>query len=213
MVYALIASLWIIAALLLFISKVLVLSYLMWSFGVFVPQSSHPILLILHVLPQAISAILIVGTNVYLYRSIIQSRKKLESNLKLSGNDDHKVTRLQRLIHNLQIQLRSSLPIFVLGGVDCLLNVLRVIIIIVLVVYYSDVTVRLYFFQFIVYPLEYCQIISHSITYGVYKKAVRKKLHQYYQCFQRLLPLSPSNVVILHFVLYCSVHIYVCTYV
>ena len=77
-VYALIASVWIIAAVLLFLSILLVSSYLVWSFGVFIPKSSHLILLTLQVLPQAVSAILIVGTNVYLYRSIIQSKKKLE---------------------------------------------------------------------------------------------------------------------------------------
>ena len=66
-------------------------------------------------LPQVISAILIIGTNVYLYRSIIQSKKKLENNLKLSGRDENK---LQQLIHNLQMQLESSLPVFVLGGID-----------------------------------------------------------------------------------------------
>ena len=219
-VYALIASLWIIAAVLLFVSKVIVSSYLIWSFGVFIPQSFHPILLILHVLPQVVSAVLIVGTNVYLYRSIIKSKKKLENNLKLSGKDDHKVTRPQRLIRNLQMQLESSLPVFMLGGVDCLLNVLRVVIIVVLVVYCSDVTVRLYFFQFIVYPLEYCQIIFHSITYGVYKKAVRKN----YQRLQRLFPLRPSKVVILHsqyslilfslcFILKVYMHIYIRRYI
>ena len=80
-VYALIASVWIIAAVLLFLSILLVSSYLVWSFGVFTPKSSHLILLTLQVLPQAVSAILVVGTNVYLCCSIIQSKrdfKKLE---------------------------------------------------------------------------------------------------------------------------------------
>ena len=193
-VYALIASVWIIAAVLLFLSRMVVSPFLLWSFGVFVPKSSHPILLISHVLPQAVSAILIIGTNVYLYRSIIQSKKKLENNLKLSGKDEHKVTMLQRLIHNLQLQLESSLPVFVLGGVDCFLNVLRVLIIIVMAIYYSDAIARLYYFQFIIYPLEYCQIISHSVTYGVYKKEVRKKLRKHYRQLQRLLPYAQARL-------------------
>ena len=65
------------------------------------------------------------------YRTIIQSKKKLENNLRLSGKDENKITKLQRLIHNLQMQLESSLPVFVLGGIDCLLNVLRVVILII----------------------------------------------------------------------------------
>ena len=200
-VYALIASVWIIAGVLQVITIISVSTYLLWPLGIFLVQSSHPSLAILYPLPQAVSAISIVGTNVYLHRTIIQSKKKLENNLKLSGKDDHKVTKLQRLIHNLQLQLESSLPLFVLGGVDCLLNVLRVIIFVIFYVFYlrsSDFAISVYHYQLFVNPLEYCQIVSHSITYGLYKKEVKDKLCQYYQRLQRLLPLRPSKVVTLH---------------
>ena len=173
----------------------------MWPFGIFIPPSGITGGIILYVLPQVVSAILIVGTNVYLYHSIIQSRQKLKNNLKLSGRDEHKITRLQRLIHNLQMQLKSSLPLFVLGGIDCLLNVLRTVLVLVIYALYplsSYPVVGIVLLQFLVIPLEYCRIISHSITYGIYKKEVKKKLHQYYQCLQGLLPLCPSEVVTLH---------------
>ena len=93
-VYALIASVWIIAAVLLFTARILEAPYLVWLFGIFIAQPGGPSTFILYVLPQVISAILIVGTNVYLYRTIIQSKKKLESNLKLSCRDEHKITKL-----------------------------------------------------------------------------------------------------------------------
>ena len=99
------------------------------------------------------------------------------------------------------MQLESSLPLFVLGGGDCLLNVLRVVIFIIISVKYppsSGAIPCAYFMQYLVNPLEYCQIISHSITYGVYKKPVRKKLRQYYQHLQQLFPLRPSRVITLH---------------
>ena len=67
----------------------------MWQFGQIVAPSGTLGAIFLYVLPQFASAIMIVGTNVYLYRSIIQSKKKLENNLKLSGQDEHKVTNLQ----------------------------------------------------------------------------------------------------------------------
>ena len=38
-------------------------------------------------------------------------------------------------------------------------------------------TTFLSFIHFLVYPLEYFQFISHSVTYGIYKKEVRKKLY------------------------------------
>ena len=198
-VYALIASVWIIAAVLLFLVTFLGSPYLVWPFGTFVPPGGVNGVFILYMFPQIVSAILIVGTNAYLYRKIIQSKKKLESNLKLCGRDDNKTTKLQRLIHNLQMQLESSLPVFVLGGVDFILIVSRSVIFIIINAFYPPgTTLQIVFVQFFVIPLEYCQIISHSITYGIYKTEVRKKLHQYYQHHQRLLPLRPSKVVTLH---------------
>ena len=119
----------------------------------------------------------------------------------MSSRDEHKITRLQQLIHNLQIQFESSVPVFVLGGIDCILNVLRCVISIVVFTSYpisSGSTVGIYLYQFLVKPFDYCQIISHSVTYGVYKKDVRKRLHQFYQRLQRMVPLHPSKVVTLH---------------
>ena len=101
-VHALIASVWIIAAVSLFLAKILESpTYLVWPFGIFiVTQYDGPSAFVAFLFPQVLSAILIIGTNAYLYRSIIQSKKKLENNLKLSGRDDHKITKLQRLIHH-----------------------------------------------------------------------------------------------------------------
>ena len=113
-VYALIAAVWIIAAVLSLLARIFEAPYMVWPFGIFITQSGGPSAFTLYVLPQVVSAILIIGTKVYLYRSIIQSKKKLENNLKLSGRDQNKITKLQRLIHNLQMQLESSLPVFVL---------------------------------------------------------------------------------------------------
>ena len=200
-VYALIASVWITAAVLSLLSRIFEAPYLVWSFGIFITPSGSPSAIIIYVLPQVVSAILIVGTNVYLYHVIIQSKTKLENNLKLSGRDEHKITKLQRLIHNLQMQLKSSLPVFVLGGVDCLLNVSRVVLFIAISIFCplsSGAPAGMYLYQFFANPLSYCQAISHSVTYGVYKKAVRKKLRQYYQHFQGLLPLRPSKIITLH---------------
>ena len=163
-------------------------------------QSDHPAIFVLYVAPLAVSAILIVGTNVYLYCTIFQSKRKLENNLKLSGEDDYKIKKLQRLIYNLQLQSESSVPLFILGGIDCLFNVLWIIIFILINAFYplsSNPVLGIYFYQFISYPLEYCQIISYSITYGVYKKQIRMKLRKYCQRFQRLLPLRPSKVITL----------------
>ena len=201
-VYALIASVWIIAAALLFLNRIILgPPYLVWQYGAFIPPSGVLGVFILFLLPQVASAIIIIGTNVYLYCAIIQSRKKLENNLKLNGKDEHKVTRLQRLVHNLQMQFRSSLPVFILGGVDCLLNIFRTGIYAVINSFYPLSTypsIHFSYVIFVIFPIWNCQIISHSITYGIYQKTVRKKLRNYYQRFQRMFPPCPSKVVILH---------------
>ena len=105
-----------------------------------------------------------------MYCSIIESKKTLADNLKLSDKDERKVTKLLRL---------------------------RISIFAVINVFYPFSS-NLYFYQFFAYSKKYCQIISHYITYSVYKKEVKKKLRQYYQCFQRLFPLRPSKVITLH---------------
>ena len=91
--------------------------------------------LIVYLLPQAVSAILIVYQCILVpcYCSV---KKKVSKQLKLSGRDEHKITKLQRLIHNLQMQLESSLPVFVLGGIDGLLNLLRIVLFIVITVFF-----------------------------------------------------------------------------
>ena len=198
-VYALIASVWITAAVLLLFCRVIFGSqYLVWQYG---ELTGFLGAIFIYLLPQVVSVTLTVVTNVYLYHSIIQSKTQLENNLKLSGKDEHKITRLHRLIHNLQMRLKSSLPVIVIGGVDCFLNLLRIVTFITISVHYpiSPTNISLAnFIQFLGNPLEYCQIISHSITYGVYQKTARKKLRKYYQRFQRLFPPSPSKVVTLH---------------
>ena len=74
-VYVLIASVWIIAASLLFSSRLLGPPYLVWSFGIYVPSSNRIGAIIIYVLPQVVSAILIFGTNAYLYRTIIRQKR------------------------------------------------------------------------------------------------------------------------------------------
>ena len=106
-VYSLIASVWITAGVILLLLDTLGSPYLMWPFGICVLLSGNPLIFVLYVMPLVVSAIMIVGTNVYLYRSIIQSKKKLENNLKLSGKDEYKITKLQRLIHNLHMQFET----------------------------------------------------------------------------------------------------------
>ena len=196
-VYSLIASVWIIAAALSLSTTLLGSPYLVWPFGTYFPPSGIAGVFIIYILPQGVSVILIVGTNVYLHRSIVQS----ENNLKLSGRDEHKISKLQRVIHNLQMQLESSLPVFVLGGIDCLFNVLRVIVggvISTICPFRYNPIIATVLLEFLVFTLEYCQIISHSVTYGIYKKEVQKKVRCYYQRFKRLFPLRPSKVVTLH---------------
>ena len=71
------------------------------------------------------------------------------------------------------MQLESSLSVFVLGGVDCLFNIIRNVIY-VLIISFLPPSDGLSLVLFIVLPMERLQIILHSITYGAYQKIVRK---------------------------------------
>ena len=82
MVYALIASVWIIAAVLLSLIRIILEPpYLVWQLRLFIsPSGLLGVFFYTYVVPQISSAIMIVGNNVYLYHTIIKSRKKLENN-------------------------------------------------------------------------------------------------------------------------------------
>ena len=175
------------------------------SFGVYTPVTKSIGRVILTVVLLVSTVILIICVNVYLCAKINQSRQRLEENMRMYGtdgrNDDQeiKIKQLKRTYHKFQKQIKINFSLFVLGGVDGIINIFTLMLLIVMNRFLS-VSVNLYATQFVAYPLLCVQLISHSLLYGTYMKDIRRKLCKcyLYQRLKRTLPLCPSKVTVLN---------------
>ena len=128
-----------------------------------------------------------------------KSKRKLEENRRVHGRNDNEETKqLKRTYYKFQKQLKTTLSLLILGGVDGIINLLTMMAVIMNRM--LSVSNTLYAFQFVVYPLLCIQLISHSLMYGMYMKPIRRRLCkcQLYRRLQRRLPLRPAKVTVLH---------------
>lgn len=170
------------------------------SFGVYTPVEKPIGRVILLVFLLVLSTILIVCVNVYLYVQIYKSKQKLEENMRTHGTDGNiEQLQLKRITYKFQKQVKITLSLLALGGVDGIINLLTMITLIVSDRFLSGSN-SVYSFQFVAYPLLCIQLMSHSLLYGIYMKDIRRKLCKcyLYQRLKRAFPLRPSKVVVLN---------------
>ena len=167
-------------------------------FGIFV-TTINPLLSAVFIFPMVASILVVLLTNAYLYYTTVQSNKKLQQRLKLDG-DAYEISRIRRLLHNLRMQAKPTLSLLILGGIDCVINILRSVTIILITAYIPSaiISTRAYIFQ-VLSPLEWCRLISHSFVYGVYMKDIRMQLRKYpfYQRLQRMFTSKHGKVTVL----------------
>ena len=113
-------------------------------------------------------------------------------------NDDNDISQLKRTYYKFKKQVRITLLLLVLGGVDGTINLVAIVIMIIVNRVLSASHMR-YFLQFVINPLLYVQMILHSLLYGIYMKDIRRLCKcQLYQRLWRRCPLHPSKVTVLH---------------
>ena len=99
------------------------------SLGVYTPMEKAIGQVILFVFLLVLSTILIVCVNVYLYVQVNKSKQKLE-NMRTHGTDgrnDYKENKqLERRYHKFQKQVKITMSLLVLGGVDGIINLLTI---------------------------------------------------------------------------------------
>ena len=174
-------------------------------FGAYTPTGNdNPIaipLLFLFVL--ALSIVIIVCINIYLYSQITKSKQILEENMRTHGTDDgnerNENKQAKRRYHKLRKQVKTTLPLLILGGVDGMINLINMMLLII-IKRFSLESFIIYVFQFVVHPSLYIQLMSHSLLYGVYMKDIRRKFCKcyLYQRLMRAFPLRPSKVIVLN---------------
>jgi len=136
---------------------------------------------------------LIIAINIYLYRQILESNNKRRENMQLAGSDTMEATNHKML----KSHVKPAVSVLLLGGLDGIFNLAVPITHIILrLIYGSNSLTRLYFVEFLIYAIEFCQVICHPLVYGIYMTAIRKKLFDfelYHRIFNRW-----SNVIVLN---------------
>ena len=192
-VYTLIVSAWLMAAATTFIVRWTSTVLFIPPFANFIPSSS-PVGSIIIFMTLLVSVILIVVSNAYLFYITTQSNKRLQQNRNLSGADGNEVSKVQRLLRTLKMQAKPTASALILGGIDCAMIVLTIIILAVINASSSEVT-KMYIFQ-MVYLIESGQMLSHFFVYGIYMKEIRHCIQKYelYQRLRRRLHLHFNQV-------------------
>ena len=171
-------------------------------FGAYIPVEKSIVLAIFYPFLLVLTIILIICINVYLYVQINKSKRKFEENMRThGGNDNNEIKQLNNskaTYYKFKKQVKITLSLLVLGGVDGILNLL--LLMILPIIRFLLLLHPVYLFQFVVNPLFCVQMISHSLVYGIYMKDIRRRLCkcQLYQRLRRKCPLCPSKVIVLH---------------
>ena len=112
------------------------------------------------VIPVFVSSSLVGVSSLYLRHKIIRSNRFIHD-IRRSPAEEEKVVRLGRLVGILREQLEPTIAVFIVGGVDVLLNVVFTILLGI---------------EFALVPLRFFQCLCHSLSFGLYKKEVRDKM-------------------------------------
>ena len=186
-----ISSLWLLALLVGLVTIVNRPTEYFPSLGSCKPRDSNSPLHVFFLGPMVISFVIISITSIYLRYRIIKSNRFFNS-IKRSAAEERKSIKAGKLVEILQEQIKPTLSVFIAGGLDGMLNILFVITF-AIVSSVASSTTFLYVIQFMLIPMQFCQSLSHTLTYGFYNKKIRKKLFSRNYCSTKR-----SKVVILN---------------
>ena len=128
----------------------------------------HPSIFPFILVPRLTSAVSVIVANAFLQYKITISNRKAKENERL-GNEEE-IKKSKKLLRELRAQAKSTITLFIVGGIDVLANMLLP------GVYAAIDTVagpsKLYLIQFLTYPIEFCIRLSHPLLYGLYMKKI-----------------------------------------
>ena len=141
-----------------------------------VVTSNHTVLLIITAGPQLATVLVMVITSIYL-RYKIYKTKKVFQRTHTNAAERKKAISTGILLDKLRKELKPTISILMMGGVDGLLNLLEPIIWLGgHLVYIQDPRLRQLNIRVVTLLVQLCQSLSHSLTYGFYNKKIRKYL-------------------------------------
>ena len=153
---------------------------------------NHTLFRIIIVGPQLATVLAIIITSIYL-RYRIYKTNKLFQRTPTNTAERRKALSAGILLDKLRKELKPTISILMMGGLDGLLNLLIPIIWLGgRLVFTQGPHLRRMYSQLITLLVQLCQSLSHSLTYGIYNKKIRKYLCEYKKIF-----LKHSKVITL----------------
>ena len=106
--------------------------------------------------------------------------------MRLDGHQDtnQKNESMGKRIHE---NIKPAVSLLLLGGIDAAFNLLQPLIYISMQVILGNNSItRLYLAEFVGRPIQWCQLMSHSLVYGIYMTKIRQRIldfELYYRIF------------------------------
>ena len=154
------------------------------------PLSGFPFAFLLKAFINLTATVGIIAINVYLYKKILESNKKHNENMRLAGHSSSTNARKQTdTRQRLREHVKPAKSLLILGGIDAAFNLLQPCIYISMQVILGNESIaRLYVAEFMVRPIQWCQLMSHPLVYGIYMSKIRQRIFDfelYYRIFTR----------------------------
>ena len=136
------------------------------------------------------SVILTIISAVYLRHKIIHVKAYIRE-LHQFGMDRGKLNKSQKLKELLENQVKPTIGVVVVGGIDAACNFLGVAIV-VFYRFFTTPIIRFQLYQTVLVPLFFLQLLSHSLSYGLYNKEIRDEMRPCYPKHSRVIVLNTA---------------------
>ena len=146
------------------------------------------------VLLRLTSAVFIIFANSFLYYKVYESNRKAKENERLGNEEEAK--KFQKLIQLLRMQMKPTITLLIVGGIDVIGNVLIAFAYTTIKVS-TESNTSFYLEQFLMYPVSVSLLICHPLVYGLYMKKIRRRLPSCVSC-PNMCTTQRSRVVTLH---------------
>ena len=131
--------------------------------------------------------LLVTISAVYLRHKIIHVKAYIRD-LHQYGMDRSKLSKSQRLKELLTEQVKPTIRVFVVGGMDGLFTLLTAVI--TAFSLYSTPIVHILILQVVSIPLFFLQSLSHALSYGFYNREIRNEMHLCYPKHSQVIVLN-----------------------
>ena len=154
------------------------------------PLNGFPFAFLLKAFMNVTATAGMVAINVYLYKKILESNKKHKQNMEFEGQSSVTNARKHEAVkERLRGHIKPAVSLLLLGGIDAAFNLLQPFIYIPMqVVLGNNSIARLYVAEFVVRPIQWCQILCRPLVYGIYMTKIRQRIFDfelYHRIFSR----------------------------